>query len=108
MERLKSALHLSITTVQQHITSADPYSPAALLADPVSAFGPGSAHGGNGGGGGGGSARGSYSGRGDGGGGDLVSKLQGIQEAREGVVPGAASDAGNVRSPQEGGESTLA
>lgn len=34
--RLKSALHRSIATVEQHITSTDPYSPAALLADPTS------------------------------------------------------------------------
>lgn len=73
MERLKSALHLSITTVQQHIASADPYSPAALLADPASTL----AHcltssaqsGSSGGGGGSGSARNSASERGAGGGG---------------------------------------
>ena len=32
MERLRSALRCTIATVQQHITSADPNSPAALLA----------------------------------------------------------------------------
>ena len=32
MERLKAALRCTIATVQQHITSADPNSPAALLA----------------------------------------------------------------------------
>lgn len=93
MERLKSALHLSIATVQQHITSADPYSPAALLADPTSVFCPASAQGG----GGGGSTRSSYNSRGDGGGTGLVSRLQGKQDKTEvAATGGTASDADAV------------
>lgn len=65
VERLKSALHLSITTVQQHIASADPYSPAALLADPASTLGTAAAAPG-----GLSSARGSASDRGSSGDGD--------------------------------------
>lgn len=89
MERLKSALHLSITTVQKHITSADPYSPAALLADPASVFCLASAQGG-------GSAGSSYSGKGDGGEGTLVSKLQDIQNKADGAAAGATPDADAV------------
>lgn len=94
MERLKSALHLSVTTVQQHLTFADPYSPAALLADPLSAFGPAASAQGEGGGG---SARSSYSARGDGGGRNLVRLLPAKQGSNdEGAAGGSASDADAV------------
>lgn len=89
VERLKSALHLSITTVQQHITSAGPYSPAALLADQVAAFGVASDYGG-------GSARSSYSGRGDGGGSSPAGRMQTQQDKAEGAAAGAASDGDTV------------
>lgn len=90
MERLKSALHLSITTVQQHITSADPYSPAALLADQVAAFGAAAGPGGVS------SARSSYSGKGDGGGSSPSRGIQARQDKAEGAASGAASDADAV------------
>lgn len=79
MERLKSALHLSITTVQQHIASKDPYSPAALLADQATAMSLATNSDGSGAGG---SPRHSNSGKGDGGdgGGALCALLDGANK----------------------------
>lgn len=92
VERLKSALHLSIATVQQHIASADPYSPAALLVDPASTLSAAAAQSSLS------SARDSSSSRGSGDGGDgsggdgTLGRLSG----NEGEADGTAADKATV------------